>query len=74
MVYQYMPAYVDVFQSILEKMDCIKRGSQNTPAEEEQQHEDNRAITGKKTQAEIQDMYAKQMEVIDEDGEQDPLS
>ena len=29
--------------------------------------DDNRAITRKKTQAEIQDMYAKQMEVIQED-------
>lgn len=50
MVYQYMPTFVEVFQSILEKMDCIRKldpSSQN-----DEQHlvvEDNRKITGKKT-------------------------
>ena len=49
-------------------MDCIKKMAEDDlkPSEElkaevaaAQYEDDNRAITGKKTQAEIQDMYAK---------------
>jgi len=70
-----MPNYVEVFQSVLEKMDCIRKmdeeeikpASTGAPKAELPYVDDNRAITGKKTQAEISDMYAKQMEVIQED-------
>jgi hypothetical protein len=70
-----MPNYVEVFQSVLEKMDCIRKMDEedSKPAQASAKNaelpyvDDNRAITGKKTQAEIQDMYAKQMEVIQED-------
>lgn len=50
MIYKYIPAYVETFQSILEKL-----ASRNRPAKQKTSIEadDNRQITGKKTEKEI---------------------
>lgn len=59
MIYVYMPAYVDTFQSILEKIESRTNRHLQVPLAAE---DDQRQIKGKKTEQEIESMYHEQTE------------
>lgn len=63
MIYVYMPAYVDTFQSILEKIESRTNRHNQVPLAAE---DDQRQIKGKKTEQEIESMYHEQAEQQDD--------
>lgn len=72
MVYEYIPSYVETFQQILETLSVQRLKMQQskeaaTVARHYVNAEDERKIAAPKTQEEIQAMYAKEMEMKEEE-------